>query len=63
MVRQKCSGIRRSYLEADESGFLYSSSAIFPLQNKSTCSREGANKRGNSSRLTQSFHFFMFEPI
>ncbi|HFK5052741.1 TPA: type V toxin-antitoxin system endoribonuclease antitoxin GhoS, partial [Escherichia coli] len=23
--------------------------------------REGANKRGNSSRLTQSFHFFMFE--
>ncbi len=29
----------------------------------STLSREGANKRGNSSRLTQSFHFFMFEPI
>ena len=27
------------------------------------CPREGANKRGNSSRLTQSFHFFMFEPI
>ena len=26
-------------------------------------SGEGANKRGNSSRLTQSFHFFMFEPI
>ncbi|EFF3081965.1 hypothetical protein B8Z50_001477 [Escherichia coli] len=26
-------------------------------------SREGANKRGNSSRLTQSFHFFMFESI
>ncbi|MEY0731178.1 hypothetical protein AB7225_06695, partial [Escherichia coli] len=25
--------------------------------------REGANKRGNSSRLTQSFHFFMFKPI
>ncbi|MCV5791001.1 hypothetical protein OFN52_28440, partial [Escherichia coli] len=24
---------------------------------------EGPNKRGNSSRLTQSFHFFMFEPI
>ncbi|WP_409557629.1 DUF5405 family protein, partial [Escherichia coli] len=24
--------------------------------------REGANKRGNTSRLTQSFHFFMFEP-
>ncbi|WP_249039435.1 DUF5983 family protein [Enterobacter hormaechei] len=28
-----------------------------------TISKEGANKRGNSSRLTQSFHFFMFEPI
>ena len=26
-------------------------------------SKEGANKRGNSSRLTQSFHFFMFKPI
>ncbi|RCE11766.1 sugar kinase, partial [Escherichia coli] len=26
------------------------------------CPKEGANKRGNSSRLTQSFHFFMFEP-
>ncbi len=25
--------------------------------------KEGANKRENSSRLTQSFHFFMFEPI
>ena len=31
------------------------------LQTKSA--KEGANKRGNSSRLTQSFHFFMFEPI
>ncbi|MFP0019126.1 hypothetical protein ACJHW2_22155, partial [Escherichia sp. WS1771] len=29
----------------------------------SVTSKEGANKRGNSSRLTQSFHFFMFEPI
>ncbi|HHM1066086.1 TPA: hypothetical protein ACRGHU_005497, partial [Klebsiella pneumoniae] len=29
----------------------------------SETSKEGANKRGNSSRLTQSFHFFMFEPI
>ena len=28
-----------------------------------TTVREGANKWGNSSRLTQSFHFFMFEPI
>ena len=34
------------------------------LQNKMpTFTKEGANKRGNSSRLTQSFHFFMFEPI
>ncbi|MFM5634328.1 hypothetical protein ACET8D_20415, partial [Aeromonas veronii] len=31
--------------------------------NQSSRAREGANKRGNSSRLTQSFHFFMFEPI
>lgn len=29
----------------------------------SVFAKEGANKRGNSSRLTQSFHFFMFEPI
>ncbi|WP_230278821.1 hypothetical protein, partial [Enterobacter kobei] len=29
----------------------------------SSSATEGANKRGNSSRLTQSFHFFMFEPI
>ncbi|GCQ31167.1 hypothetical protein BvCmsHHP022_00392 [Escherichia coli] len=31
---------------------------VYPISAK-----EGANKRGNSSRLTQSFHFFMFEPI
>ena len=31
--------------------------------NSSYTTKEGANKRGNSSRLTQSFHFFMFEPI
>ncbi len=30
---------------------------------KGISAREGANKRGNTSRLTQSFHFFMFEPI
>ena len=30
---------------------------------KAVDAKEGANKRGNSSRLTQSFHFFMFEPI
>jgi hypothetical protein len=33
------------------------------LSSKRISFREGANKRGNSSRLTQSFHFFMFEPI
>ncbi|WP_346983074.1 hypothetical protein [Citrobacter portucalensis] len=33
---------------------------IYPVSNTL---KEGANKRGNSSRLTQSFHFFMFEPI
>ena len=33
------------------------------LYESSSFAKEGANKRGNSSRLTQSFHFFMFEPI
>ncbi|WBK50480.1 hypothetical protein OEE45_16820 [Klebsiella michiganensis] len=33
------------------------------LTKKEPLPKEGANKRGNSSRLTQSFHFFMFEPI
>ncbi|MDM9306760.1 DUF7168 domain-containing protein, partial [Klebsiella quasipneumoniae] len=33
------------------------------LKKEQDLSKEGANKRGNSSRLTQSFHFFMFEPI
>ncbi|EIH1067731.1 hypothetical protein CV604_005039 [Escherichia coli] len=37
---------------------VYIPTAILPEE-----SWEGANKRGNSSRLTQSFHFFMFEPI
>ncbi|GCJ26300.1 transposase [Escherichia coli] len=32
-------------------------------QPKTSRLKEGANKRGNTSRLTQSFHFFMFEPI
>lgn len=34
-----------------------------PLNSVMETLKEGANKRGNSSRLTQSFHFFMFEPI
>ena len=33
------------------------------FSNDKVSAKEGANKRGNSSRLTQSFHFFMFEPI
>ena len=36
---------------------------VFFAQHSGEVLREGANKRGNSSRLTQSFHFFMFEPI
>ncbi|WP_417635157.1 hypothetical protein, partial [Enterobacter hormaechei] len=44
------------YGKADKNDFLISGS-IWKEP------REGANKRGNSSRLTQSFHFFMFEPI
>ncbi|MFM5325953.1 PD-(D/E)XK nuclease family protein, partial [Aeromonas veronii] len=43
-------------IEKDEVGT--HSRFIYELLNP----REGANKRGNSSRLTQSFHFFMFEP-
>ena len=35
----------------------------YPSEEFVQASLEGANKRGNSSRLTQSFHFFMFEPI
>ncbi len=36
---------------------------VFFAQHSGEVLREGANKRENSSRLTQSFHFFMFEPI
>ncbi|MBL0479506.1 hypothetical protein JD489_19720 [Aeromonas veronii] len=55
------------------SKFSYGNDCDLPLSNiekrqtlqlfQAIYSREGANKRGNSSRLTQSFHFFMFEPI
>ena len=39
-------------------------SALKQIENSvKKTAKEGANKRGNSSRLTQSFHFFMFEPI
>ncbi|WP_177930397.1 hypothetical protein [Klebsiella grimontii] len=36
---------------------------LFSGNRHAQAAKEGANKRGNSSRLTQSFHFFMFEPI
>ncbi|MFH3028068.1 hypothetical protein [Citrobacter freundii] len=36
---------------------------VIPALLVAGAAKEGANKRGNSSRLTQSFHFFMFEPI
>ena len=43
-------------------GSLYWNNVTYPFP-LTTNTKEGANKRGNSSRLTQSFHFFMFEPI
>ncbi|EQC02123.1 hypothetical protein [Aeromonas salmonicida] len=45
-----------------EKGLAISNEYLFFYENEISV-REGANKRGNSSRLTQSFHFFMFEPI
>ncbi|HHE5561883.1 TPA: hypothetical protein ACPEZ1_004560 [Enterobacter hormaechei] len=47
----------------EENAFDYHKSNVLEPNYKHEISREGANKRGNSSRLTQSFHFFMFEPI
>ena len=48
-----------------ENWILRTESIAQKLLNEETTAqaKEGANKRGNSSRLTQSFHFFMFEPI
>ncbi|HGE5788078.1 TPA: hypothetical protein ACGGHL_004656, partial [Escherichia coli] len=48
VLDEELSLIRSGFMRADE---------------RTVTTREGANKRGNSSRLTQSFHFFMFEPI
>ncbi len=42
---------------------LFSTEQLKNIRLTKVTSKEGANKRGNSSRLTQSFHFFMFEPI
>ncbi len=44
-------------------GNIAESPCKFEAGGDSVSIKEGANKRGNSSRLTQSFHFFMFEPI
>ncbi|EQW27583.1 hypothetical protein G902_04283 [Escherichia coli UMEA 3052-1] len=58
------------FLSNSDSAALYCVAKIFPdgeniliYKVNIINAREGANKRGNSSRLTQSFHFFMFEPI
>ncbi|MHC3689243.1 hypothetical protein, partial [Klebsiella pneumoniae] len=48
---------------ADDENKAWLMLAIFTKSIVLISSKEGANKRGNSSRLTQSFHFFMFEPI
>ena len=60
--------IEVKYIERDETRVLPDIpenviAACQTLQVKLDSVKEGANKRGNSSRLTQSFHFFMFEPI
>ncbi|GCN67368.1 hypothetical protein ExPECSC036_04251 [Escherichia coli] len=47
----------------DVIGNVYKETGELTEDGEPVCVKEGANKRGNSSRLTQSFHFFMFEPI
>ncbi|EOT3996478.1 hypothetical protein ACLAC8_005004 [Escherichia coli] len=49
----------RSYSEKNDDKGMYDARLAISIDKV----KEGANKRGNSSRLTQSFHFFMFEPI
>nr|WP_173145292.1 hypothetical protein [Klebsiella sp. KCL-2] len=51
------------YLKLDMSASIDEIRVAIELNKNNDEAREGANKRGNSSRLTQSFHFFMFEPI
>lgn len=48
------------YMKGDEA---FSKNDVLVGWGKKSNTKEGANKRGNSSRLTQSFHFFMFESI
>ena len=54
---------RKELLDAYKKGSESWDDIINYLSQHILSAREGANKRGNSSRLTQSFHFFMFEPI
>lgn len=54
--------INNVFLSFGEGSFFYSLGIRLDASTIETL-KEGANKRGNSSRLTQSFHFFMFEPI
>ena len=53
----------QTYLSSHFSSGFIKSNIINELNSTVRLLKEGANKRGNSSRLTQSFHFFMFEPI
>ncbi|SLQ83779.1 HNH endonuclease [Klebsiella pneumoniae] len=53
--------LKKWFIEPDHSCTCFDIGKKYDLHSMSA--KEGANKRGNSSRLTQSFHFFMFEPI
>ncbi len=55
--------INANAVETGNSALQKIDKAIGQNSSSSSSLKEGANKRGNSSRLTQSFHFFMFEPI
>ncbi len=56
-------GSERSYKETEKTSAMTTTHSTKLQPSQAILFREGANKRGNSSRLTQSFHFFMFEPI
>ena len=57
----KCTKLMPGQSKENEKAHLITDGAL--IKELHITSKEGANKRGNSSRLTQSFHFFMFEPI
>ena len=50
--------IRVSEIDANNGSDATFTSALMSADECRALAREGANKRGNSSRLTQSFHFF-----